>query len=330
MSFLESSHPSPEGGHLLLTHLSRTYGALGRWSITRSIIFLPSLLLESAGRAWLRRTVLRHEVSRTDDVTVLIGARNRANYRLENALKSIRSQTYPADLVRIVVVDYGSEPVGASRTASMCARHDAEYLRVDGVEVWSRSRCLNIGIRHANTKFLLVSDVDIVFPPHYLSRCVEVLTASLTSMVGSTMLDLPQWSAPTLERSARTGNELQFDSWKRWCQPRRDPAFHPSICATYTALFHLVRGYDEYYEVWGNEDDDLHRRFGYLGLTRKSLAPESPYMHQWHPESDRGRDGENAERIQRNELYLAKAHSILRNDLSWGIPDQEGLAAQPA
>ena len=151
------------------TSCSRTcHEHTGRWAggaLRGPIIFLPSLLLESAGRAWLRRTVLRHEVSRTDDVTVLIGARNRANYRLENALRSIRSQTYPADLVRIVVVDYGSEPVGASRTASMCARHDAEYLRVDGVEVWSRSRCLNIGIRHANTKFLLVSDVDIVFPP---------------------------------------------------------------------------------------------------------------------------------------------------------------------
>ena len=305
----------------MLASLSRTYGALGRWS-TRPILFLSSPLLQSAGRAWLRRAVLRHELSRTDNVTVLIGARNRANYQLENALRSIRRQTYPADLVRIVVVDYGSEPVGAARTASMCTRHGAEYVRVDGVEVWSRSRCLNIGIRHVNTKFLLVSDADIVFPPHYLSGCVEVLTASPTSVVGSAMLDLPEESAWILERSARTGSELQFDSWKRWCRPRHNHVFHPSICATYTEFFHVVRGYDEYYKVWGNEDDDLHRRFLYLGLTPKPLGPESSYMHQWHAESERGRDGENAEHVQRNQLYLAKAHSILRNDLSWGIPSR--------
>jgi Glycosyl transferase family 2 len=299
--------------------VSRTYGALGRWS-TRPILFLLSPLLRSAGRAWLRRAVLRHEFFRTDNVTVLIGARNRANYQLENALRSIRSQTYPADLVSIVVIDYGSEPVGAARTASMCTRHGAEYVRVDVGDVWSRSRCLNIGIRQANTKFLLVSDADIVFPPDYLSGCVEVLTASPTSVVGSAMLDLPEESVSILRQSARTGSELPFDSWKPSCRPRHDHVFHPSICATYTAFFRVVRGYDEFYEVWGNEDDDLYRRFWYLGLTPRPLGPESSYMHQWHAESERGREGENAEQVRRNQLYLAKAHSILRNDVSWGIP----------
>ncbi len=300
----------------MLASLSRTYGALGRRRITKRI-FRPFLRI--AGRAWLRHAVLRHELSRTDTITVLIGARNRANYRLENALRSIRTQTYPADLVHIVVVDYGSEPVDASRAASMCTRHGAEYVRVDGVQVWSRSRCLNVGIRRVNTKFLLVSDADIVFPPNYLSGCVEVLTASPTSVVGSAMLDLPEESARILEQDGRTGRDLQFDSWKRRCRPRHDQAYHASICATYTAFFHAVRGYDEYYEAWGGEDDDLHRRFLYLGLTPKPLGPESSYMHQWHAESERGRDGENTERVRRNQLYLTKVHSILRNDSSWGI-----------
>jgi glycosyltransferase involved in cell wall biosynthesis len=304
-----------------LGFLSGTYGALGRWRITRLICLV---LLRSAGRLWLRRAVLRHELSRTDNVTVVIGARNRADYRLENALRSIRRQTYPTDLVRVVVVDYGSRPDGAARTARMCARYGAEYVRVNGVEIWSRSRCLNIGIRHANTKFLLVSDADIVFPPHYLSSCVEVLTAGPTSIVGSAMLDLPEESGWILEQSARTRDELQFDSWKRWCRPRHNHAFHPSICATYTAFFHVVRGYDEYYEVWGNEDDDLYRRFRYLGLRPRPLDPGSFYMHQWHAESERGRDGKNAEQVQRNQLYLASARSILRNDVSWGIPNRRG------
>jgi glycosyltransferase involved in cell wall biosynthesis len=299
----------------LVAFLSATYGTLGRWRITRLVCLL---ILRNVGRFWLRRAVLRQELSRTDDVTVVLGARNRADYRLENALRSIRSQTYPTDLVRVVVVDYGSEPDDAARTAKMCTQHGAEYVRVDGVEIWSRSRCLNVGVRHANTKFLLASDADIAFPPDYLSSCVEVLRAAPTSIVGSAMLDLPEDAAEILEQSARTGSELQFDSWK-WCRPRHDHAFHPSICATYTAYFQLVRGYDEFYEVWGNEDDDLYRRFRYLGLTPRPLGPESFYMHQWHAESDRGRD-ENAEQVRRNQQYLAKARSILRNDAGWGLP----------
>ena len=98
------------------------------------------------------------------------------------------------------------------------------------------------------------------------------------------------------------------------------PSRTASAVASARPLFHVARGYDEYYEVWGNEDDDLYRRFRYLGLRPKALGPESFYMHQWHAESARGRDGKNAEQVRRNQLYLAKARSILRNDDGWGIP----------
>ena len=79
MSFLVSSRPRSERSPLSLAALSRTYGVLGRWRITRVIVYL---MLRRAGRAWLRRTVVSHEVSRTNSVTVVIGARNRADYRL--------------------------------------------------------------------------------------------------------------------------------------------------------------------------------------------------------------------------------------------------------
>ncbi|HZO62946.1 MAG TPA: glycosyltransferase [Gaiellaceae bacterium] len=274
--------------------------------------------LRIAGRAWLRRAVLESELGRPDAVTVLIGARNRANYRLENALRSIRAQTYPASLVHAMVVDYGSDPADAARTAAMCARFEAEYVRVDGVDVWSRSRCLNVGIRRAATKFLQISDADIVFPPRYLAGCVEVLRAAPISVVGSAMLDLPEESARELERAASEDGVL--DAWTHAGRPRNGEPHHVSICATYTAFFHAVRGYDEFYEVWGEEDDDLHRRFVYLGLTPRTLGPDCSYLHQWHPDSERARDGENAERVRRNQLYLSQAHSILRNDGRWGIP----------
>lgn len=303
-----------------MASLSATYEVLGRWRTTR---IFGLLFLRSVGRLWLKRAVLRNERSRTDDITVVIGSRNRADYRLENALRSIRSQTYPADLIRIVVVDYGSDSDCAARAAEMCRRHGAKYVRVDDVKIWSRSRCLNVGIRHANTKFLLSSDADIVFPPDYLSSCVEVLRAAPTSIVGSVMLDLPEQTAGILEESARTGSELQFGSWKRWCRPRHDHPFHPSICATYTAFFHVVRGYDEFYEVWGNEDEDLYRRFRYLGLTPRRPRRGSFYMHQWHAESARGRDGKNADQVRRNQLYVTRARSILRNDGNWGIPGSQ-------
>jgi predicted glycosyltransferase involved in capsule biosynthesis len=244
-------------------------------------------------------------LSRTDDVTFLLGVRNRAGYRLVNALASMRAQLYPADLIRIVVVDYGSDAETAREIERICVGHRAEYVPVRQVSTWSRGRCLNVGLRRVETKFVLVSDMDIVFSPTYVSAAVRVLATSPAALACSAMWDLPEESAEVLERAARSG-QLQFASLKRLCVARHDWEWHGSICMTYTALFRAVGGYDEFYEGWGLEDDDLVRRFAYLGLRPTCVDRDSFYMHQWHPPSDRGGR-------ERNLAYFDNAHSIVRN-----------------
>ena len=155
---------------MLLTGLSRTYGALGRVKSTRRRM-RDFQRLRRLGRVWVRRA-LRPELSRPDDVTIIIGVRNRAGYRLENALRSVCAQTYPAELVRPLVVDYGSEPEHARRTKAICNEYGADYLGVDNAPVWSKSRCLNVGIRHTSTKFLMISDAEILLSPRYVSEAV--------------------------------------------------------------------------------------------------------------------------------------------------------------
>lgn len=297
----------------MLTRLSRAYEILGKFKTSRR---LAAPVLQALGRAWLQSAVLP-ELSGPDDVTVVIGVRNRADYRLVNALRSIRTQTYPADLIRIAVVDYASEPESAQRAQKICDEHRAEYIRVERASVWSRSRCLNVGLRRAETKFVMTSDVDIVLSSRYLSDAVGVLTRSRPSVVCSAMLDLPEESAGTLERAARTGEDLQLDAWKERCQPRHGWQVHPTVCMTYTALYRVIRGYDEHYELWGWEDFDLMQRLTDLGLRQKSVGAGSFYMHQWHAESERGKD---AEQFRQNESYFNSTHSILRNDERWGVP----------
>jgi predicted glycosyltransferase involved in capsule biosynthesis len=271
--------------------------------------------LRSLERTWLRRAVLSDEFSRPDDITVVIGVRNRSDYRLINALRSIRSQEYPPDCVRIIVVDYGSEPASARDTMRICEEYLADYIAVDDAPVWSRSRCLNIGIRLADSKFLMTSDVDVMFSPRYLRDAVRALTKSPLSVVCSPMLDLPQESAEMLKRAAETGETIQFDSWKQLCRPRFGWTLHPSIAVTYTRSYKLIRGYDEYYEVWGYEDEDLLRRFMYLGLKSTPLDSGSFYLHQWHPK-DCGPEAH----IRRNRSHFWENYSILRNDRGWGVP----------
>ena len=80
----------------------------------------------------------------------------------------------------------------------------------------------------------------------------------------------------------------------------------------------MIRGYDEHYEVWGSEDNDLMRRFRYLGLRPQTLDSGSFYLHQWHPKFEGVAGGEHAPAIRRNLAYFWRNRSILRNDRDWG------------
>jgi len=311
--------PAASNEHLGLEFLSHVLGRLGRSRHARRFLRTLRWRLRWLKCAWLRRAVLRHELVRPDDVTVLIGIRNRADHRIANALRSIREQKYPAHLIQIAVIDYGSEPTSAQLTKDVCQRHGAEYVRIDDAPIWSRSRCLNVGIRRATTKFLMTSDADVVLSPRYLSGALHVLTTSHLSVICSPMLDLPEDSTATFRRMAETGEDLQAETWKQSCSPRLGWDFHPSVAVSYTAFFQLIRGYDEYYELWGSEDDDLLRRLQYLGLQVQTLDAESFYLHQWHPKFEGVPGGKHAKQIQQNRLHLEISHSILRNDRSWGL-----------
>jgi hypothetical protein len=87
---------------------------------------------------------------------------------------------------------------------------------------------------------------------------------------------------------------------------------------TYTALYRAIRGFDEYYERWGWEDNDLMQRFHYLGLSPSLPSARSFYMHQWHPASERARYGGGEEQLKRNKHHFDTTHSILRNNTDWG------------
>ena len=285
---------------------------------------LRVLGLGGLGRAWLRRAVLGDFLSRPRDITVVIGVRNRADYRIANALRSIREQTYTAELVRVRVVDYGSEPSSQAAIMNLCGQYDAEYLPVDEAPVWSRARCLNIGIRRASTTFLMTSDADVMFSRRYLADAIRTLEASPLSVLASSMLDLPRESVEVMKNAARPGGQLTLSRWKGWCSPRFGSPIHYGIALTWTAFFHLIRGYDEYYELWGSEDNDLMRRFRYLGLRPQALDSGSFYLHQWHPKFEGIPDGENAPAISRNLAYFRWNHSIVRNDGDWGTAQPRG------
>lgn len=251
-------------------------------------------------------------------VSVVLGVRNRVGHRLVNCLASLVNQTHPREQCEILVVDYGSERTYAAELSQVCADFGATHIQAMVTGPWNRAHCLNIGIRQARFTFVLTGDVDVIFAPDYLSTAVQVLVDDPLSAVYSQCLDLPEDADGFLVSSARDDSNVNFEELLSVARARSSGTMNQGIVMTYRAYFEEVRGYDEYYEVWGSEDNDLGRRFAYLGLTHRSIAAESYYLHQWHSKFEGVGSHIEAAR-QRNEAYFSSNHSIYRNREGWGL-----------
>ncbi len=309
---------------LLLSLLSPILGELGAGQRGRAL--LKRLGVRRLAQRLLRTAVVEPQRDRADDVTVLIGIRNRTDHRLSLALRSIREQQYREAAVQAVVIDYGSEPIAAERAAAVCREFGASLVRVETTDVWSRSRCLNIGIRRATSKFLLTSDVDIIFSPSYITEAVQRLRESPLSIVCARMLDLPEPTSDVLRGASESAAGLRMHDLKPTSTPRLNWAYHPSIAMTYTAFYQFIRGYDEFYELWGSEDDDLFRRLTKLGLEANVIdSDDAFYLHQWHPKYENIPEDGREQSVKRNAERWRRMQSIVRNDASWGGGDALSL-----
>lgn len=269
--------------------------------------------LPAMTRKWLRRAVLEAQETSTDSISVLLGVRNRSDYRLRNALRSVRAQRFPNEAITILVVDFGSSPDHAGVIRRECELANAEYHRVTDSGFWSRSACMNHGLRVLRTKFVLFSDVDIVFSPTYLEHTVELLRRDPVSMVCAPMNDLPESSVGAAREAAASGGVLDLHALRGATSRRRGWDSHPSILATWSAWPILIGGYDEFYRHWGWEDEDFFRRLARLGLTARVVPDPHYYCHQWHPKMEGIPEWERDAAIERGRAYFEKNHSIIRN-----------------
>jgi glycosyltransferase involved in cell wall biosynthesis len=250
-----------------------------------------------------------------DDITVVIGIRNRSDNRLTNSLASLRQQDYRTGKVKITVVDYGSQKPCLDQAKKVCAKYDADLICAAGANEWNRSHCLNIGIRSALTKFTMTSDADIVFACDYISKAIAALKRLPLQVMYGPMLDLPE-DLGELAFATLTAEQVRL--LKMRAAPRTKGEMHASINVTYTYFFHAIRGYDEYYREWGTEDNDLQRRFEWYGLQSSTMSGLSFYLHQWHPRY-MGYDLDRFDHHKkRNSEYFLATRTLVRNRSQWG------------
>jgi predicted glycosyltransferase involved in capsule biosynthesis len=208
----------------------------------------------------------------------------------------------------------------------LAGKYDAKVIRVENRPIWNKPHCLNVAIRQAETKYTMPIDADIILSENYLEKTIQTLKSHPLSIVLSEMLDLPEESTKILENYAKTDLKIsdvellknKTTVRKTHTQLPEHNNIHISLHATYTFIYHEIRGYDEYYTLWGSEDNDMYRRLTYVGLTPISIGNEAYYMHQWHKKHESINSSNLGQVIKNNHIYYENNHSIARNENSWG------------
>ncbi len=262
-----------------------------------------------------------HDGTINSGTSVIIGIRDRYDYRINNALASLRAQKPGRGLLEVLLVDYGSDRKYRGCFDALCAEYSVVGVWTGTANQWNRAHCMNIGIKFASQEFVLFSDVDIIFDEMYVKNCMCIPQSSPGIAVYSDMLELGREHESQLLRSPLGIKRLKRFAVARACV-RKNSLFPYGSSILFVPRFPLVamRGFDESFKLWGCEDVDLLQRLSLCGIQFAKLT-ESFHLHQWHERFENVKANSGLRRqIDLNFDYLARQSSIVRNLESWGDP----------
>ncbi len=254
-------------------------------------------------------------------ITVIISVYNRLDY-LQKALVSLQHQSViPHEVIvsddgsKEPIVDFLRELAGQFTFKLKLVRQEDRGFRL--------ARCKNNGIRLAQNDFLVFWDQDVIGTRHYLQtfwehrrsgrfvvaypvRLTEVQTAQLT------LKDIEQGQfdhllqAAQLQKIKKQFRKDRFYYYLRKFVLRNDtrPKLRGGIFGIFKSDLQIVNGFDEKYQGWGNEDDDLGRRLYASGVVGVNPFYKEFPLHLYHPPYH-----QNGQRVNQ-DYYLQRQKEI--------------------
>ncbi len=237
-------------------------------------------------------------------VSVVVSAYDRTGF-LRLALLSLACQSVPPH--EVILADDGS-PLDLGAVVRPLARKLG--LRVIHVRQEHRgfrlARSRNNAIRVSTGDYLVFTDQDIVFPRRYLERHLSRakpgrflvsyparLDASQTGMMTEDVVRNEGW-VTLLTRAQRRKVVRQWVKERLYAlgvglgvRP-----IGPKVIGCAFGIHRedlvAVNGFDEAYEGWGNEDDDLGWRLYRAGVRGANVFRDAFPVHLWHPHASGG------------------------------------------
>lgn len=249
-------------------------------------------------------------------LTIVYPLRNLEAQRIYNCLHSLRLQTFKN--FKVIISDYGSNQKGKNHLDKALKKIGNKldistiHTKIDGD--WNRSAALNRGMIQTTTPYVMGSDIDMIYHPNFLEIAVQQLNKNKAYVVHNLARQMRQIDLSTLEFKMR---ENDWNFFQRNSKDRSGGGTGACQIIPRDKFFYLG-GYDEVYEHWGAEDDDMRVRLRKINLKEKSISRATNFYHQWHPTNKKDR-----KKINANRKYFAESKapnfSVIRNGGSWAI-----------
>ncbi|MDD2850479.1 MAG: glycosyltransferase [Desulfuromonadaceae bacterium] len=231
--------------------------------------------------------------------TVIVTSYNQP-YLLGKALRSIASQSLFPD--EVIVADDGSREEVFLFLKSIAKTLPYKLRFVTHPDIGFRlSKTRNNAIRAARGDLLIFTDQDILFTRGYIENFVinarkgyflvswpVRLTEKQSNSITPMMIEGCDYSnVVTDEQISDMLRQYRKDTFYRFLYAlklrRIGPKLRGGVCAIFKNDLLSVNGYDEKYQGWGNEDDDMGRRLYAYGLKGMNVTREELPLHLHHP-----------------------------------------------
>ncbi|MCW8927220.1 MAG: glycosyltransferase [Gammaproteobacteria bacterium] len=233
------------------------------------------------------------------NITLVITMYNRIEM-LRNILLSVSIQTQKVN--RIIIADDGSEQDPAEILEEFSKELSVPITHVRQADNGFRAaRSRNNGVRAADDGIIIFADQDVVFTPGYFEHLCKNMRKGKFLVGYLLRLDEKQ-SAGIRREMIRSGDfsslvrdeqimevKKQYRKEKiyEWLHKLHlrpiGPKLRSGICAIYKSDIEVVNGFDEGYQGWGHEDDDLGWRLYAAGIQGKNVFDSEYSLHQYHP-----------------------------------------------
>lgn len=273
-------------------------------------------------------------------ISGIIPVYNRSE-NLKKCLCSLNSQSILID--EAVLSDDGSQEDIPSAIKEILPelKFKVKYVRQED-KGFRAAKCRNNGIRESKGEYLIFIDQDLVFTRNYVRSFVErksrhsFLVAYPVRLTGEQSLRLTydmirdaNYDLLLLPGQVRKIRRQYLEDGFEYILKRifRTKSYKPKlrsgVFGVYRDQILRVNGFDENYQGWGNEDDDLGRRFYQAGLIGQNVFYNEYPLHLFHPTGQAKRERVNLDYYLQRKAEIKNGDIKARNGISSPLGDDE-------